>query len=292
MPTIAHLSDLHFGRETPEVVAALAAHLNAEPPDLTIVSGDFTQRARPEQFARAASFYFGLPEPRLAVAGNHDMPLWNFAARIGRPFATFQRHIVQTLRPTFDDDQLCVVGLNTPRRCSPRLRGFWKDGLIRPRDLDWACGVLAASRAPVKVCVMHHPLRVDHEVFDDDVVRGADRAAQALAAAGCDAVLYGHIHVPHVLVDVEPALQMPRAMICAMAGTATSDRRRMDAPNSYNRFWFDGDRCTAEVIAFDGKRFERATTHRFVRDAIGWRSAEPTADAPIVGPQEDQNKAI
>ena len=272
MPTIAHLSDLHFGRESTPVVDALAAHLHAAPPDLTVVSGDFTQRARHDQFAAAARFYFDLPDPRLAVPGNHDMPLFNIIARAFWPLANYRRYIVQTLRPVFDDGQMCVVGITTPRRCGIRLNGFWKDGLIREADLEWACHTLAASRAPVRICVMHHPLRVDHDEYDGDVVRNADRAAASLATAGCDAVLYGHIHVPHALVDIEAGVQLPRAMICAMAGTSTSSRHRQNAPNSYNRFWFDGDRCTAEVWAFDGKTFARAAARDFARDPVGWRA--------------------
>ena len=283
MPTIAHLSDLHFGRESPAVVKALSRHLNELPPDLVVVSGDFTQRARDVQFAAAARFYFGLPEPRLCVPGNHDIPLYAFADRLFRPLATYRKHIVQTTRPHFDDGHMCVVGLNTARRFTPRLHGFWKDGVVRPDDLAWACRTLADSSAGTKVCVMHHPLRVDHDKFNDDIVRNANKAAISLAAAGCDAVLYGHIHVPHMLVDVEPDLPLPRSMICAMAGTSTSSRLRMNAPNSYNRFWFDGDRCCAEVWVFDGQAFGRAATHNFARDAMGWRSEDPK-ETPVVGP--------
>jgi 3',5'-cyclic AMP phosphodiesterase CpdA len=53
MRTLVHLSDLHFGRTDPEVVAALAASVEEARPDLIAVSGDLTQRARARQFEEA-----------------------------------------------------------------------------------------------------------------------------------------------------------------------------------------------------------------------------------------------
>ena len=44
MRTIAHLSDLHFGRVEPAVIEALRRRLKALVPDLVVVSGDLTQR--------------------------------------------------------------------------------------------------------------------------------------------------------------------------------------------------------------------------------------------------------
>ncbi|HEY0044078.1 MAG TPA: metallophosphoesterase, partial [Allosphingosinicella sp.] len=46
MTSIAHLSDVHFGRHDPQIVEAVNAFLFERRPDLVVVSGDFTQRAR------------------------------------------------------------------------------------------------------------------------------------------------------------------------------------------------------------------------------------------------------
>jgi 3',5'-cyclic AMP phosphodiesterase CpdA len=270
VPTIAHLSDLHFGREDPRVVAALSAQLNADPPDLIAVSGDFTQRATKKQYAAAARFYYGLPEPRIAVPGNHDVPLYNVFKRFFRPMAGFKRHIGETMRPTFDDGHLCVVGLNTARRLGRRWRGFWKDGILRESEIAYACKVFASTTAPLRILVAHHPLQVEHEFFAGDVVRLGKQALRALAAAGCDAILYGHIHVPHAILGVEDSIHAPRSMLCIMAGTATSVRVRLGSANSYNRIWFDGDCCTIDVMNWDGTTFSPAVSRSFVRDEAGW----------------------
>jgi 3',5'-cyclic AMP phosphodiesterase CpdA len=270
VPTIAHLSDLHFGREDPRVVAALSAQLNEDPPDLIAVSGDFTQRATDAQFAAAAKFFYGLPEPRIAVPGNHDIPLYNVFKRAFFPLANFRRHILETMRPTLDDGHLCVVGLNTARRLGRRWSGFWKDGILRESDIAYACKVFASTSTPLRILVAHHPLRVEHELLQGDVVRLGRQALRALAAAGCDAILYGHIHVPHAILGVEESIQAPRSMLCVMAGTATSVRMRLGSVNSYNRLWFDGDRGMIDVMAWDGTTFIPSLSRTFARDAAGW----------------------
>ena len=50
MARLVHLSDLHFGAHDENIVAALERSVDALRPDLVVVSGDFTQRARTEQF--------------------------------------------------------------------------------------------------------------------------------------------------------------------------------------------------------------------------------------------------
>jgi 3',5'-cyclic AMP phosphodiesterase CpdA len=60
MRRLAHLSDLHFGRPDATVVDALSRTLVVERPDLVVISGDFTQRARRGQFRAAGAFLAGL----------------------------------------------------------------------------------------------------------------------------------------------------------------------------------------------------------------------------------------
>ena len=87
MAKIAHLSDLHFGAHDETIVAALEREVDDAKPDLVIISGDFTQRARTEQFQRAGRFLERLNEAGhevLAVPGNHDVPLYDVLRQIGR----------------------------------------------------------------------------------------------------------------------------------------------------------------------------------------------------------------
>ena len=80
---IVHLSDLHFGRHDPEIVAGLAAEIAEHAPDLVVVSGDFTQIGTPIEFAMARDFLRTLAAPVFAVPGNHDVPLYDIFRRGG-----------------------------------------------------------------------------------------------------------------------------------------------------------------------------------------------------------------
>ena len=93
MRRIAHLSDIHFGRVDEQVVARAVEKINELEPDLVVVSGDLTQRARTREFAAARDFLDSLPKPQLVVPGNHDVPLYNVFDRFARPLEKFQRFI-------------------------------------------------------------------------------------------------------------------------------------------------------------------------------------------------------
>ena len=60
-------------------------------PRLVLVTGDLTQRARRTQFADARAFVDRLASPSCVLAGNHDIPLFNLAARFLHPYANFTR---------------------------------------------------------------------------------------------------------------------------------------------------------------------------------------------------------
>lgn len=301
MPTtIAHLSDLHFGREDPRVVEALLDDLRARPTDFSVVSGDFTQRARSREFEAAIHFYEQLPGQHLCVPGNHDVPLHNVVARWFWPYSNYQAYVDNDLRPVLDDGKTCIVGVNTARRLGRRWKGFWKDGVLRSDDLAFACNTFNETKSPLKVLVAHHPLQVEHERWGGDVVRKGKAALKRLAEVGCDAILYGHIHLPHALLGVGPKVEEKAgpSVLCVMAGTATSVRRRSliaggdVTPNSYNRITFEherdgevhgfgGERCTVDVVAFDGKKFATRSSQSFEGDAhVGWRAVQTRPGVP------------
>src|SRR3954464_2209244 len=104
MTVLAHVSDLHFGAEDPAVVAGLTAELNADPPDLVVVSGDLTQGARRREFAAAQAFIAGLSAPVLAVPGNHDLTPYHLVERFSDPYRRWRRAIAEETEPAWCDD--------------------------------------------------------------------------------------------------------------------------------------------------------------------------------------------
>src|SRR3954451_25066900 len=99
MRTIAHISDLHFGRTDEDVLEGLKHAIVESRPDIVVVSGDLTQRAKSHEFAEAKRFLEALPRPQIVVPGNHDVPLHNVVARWLTPLANFRRFISNDLRP-------------------------------------------------------------------------------------------------------------------------------------------------------------------------------------------------
>src|SRR4051812_15309993 len=106
MARIAHLSDIHFGANDPKIVAAATAWVEARQPDLVIISGDFTQRAREEQFQQASAWLNRLRQSGLkvlAIPGNHDIPLYDVVRRFGAPLHRYKRYIDTELCPWFEN---------------------------------------------------------------------------------------------------------------------------------------------------------------------------------------------
>ena len=113
MRTLVHLSDLHFGRVDHTLLAPLRTLVERIDPDVLVVSGDLTQRAKPEQFEEARAWLDTLPGPQIIVPGNHDISLYNVFRRFVKPLARYRRYITDDLDPFYLDDEIAVVGVNT-----------------------------------------------------------------------------------------------------------------------------------------------------------------------------------
>ena len=240
MTRIVHLSDLHFGALSPGLDAPLAARIRALGPDLIVVSGDLTQRARAVQFAQARAFLLGLGAPVLAVPGNHDMPLHRPLTRLFRPFRAWDRGWSPEREPVWQDDRVIVVGVNTADPFA------WRRGVIRQRQLDRVGEVLARAGDRARVVVLHHPLEHLPEE-DQPLMRGAEMALKALPRLGAQVVLSGHIHVSHA----GPFTDAP-GLLFVQAGTGLSHRRRAEA-NAFNVLDFSDGSVTVQTILADAE---------------------------------------
>lgn len=230
MALLLHVSDPHFGTELPPLVAALQRLARTLAPDVVVVSGDITQRARRAQFDAAARFLRSLGgRAQIVVPGNHDIPLYNLLARAGWPYAGYCRAFGSMLEPRYTGTAIAVAGVNTTRP--------WrhKHGEVSPAQVHavarWLRGV---PRDCVRVVVTHHPLAATLPSDRNNVLRGAADAATKWAAAGADIVLAGHIHWPFVVPLHERLPAVKRPLWAVNAGTAVSRRVRAGAPPSVN----------------------------------------------------------
>ena len=238
MSVVLHLSDTHFGTERAQVVEALVALAAQQRPDVVVLSGDITQRARPAQFRSAKAFVDRLGAPVLAIPGNHDIALFDLWARLTRPYARFAKVFGPELEPVVSLPDWLIVGVNTTRA--------WRHshGEVSGTQIARVASLLATAKPEqLRVVVVHQPLAVPEAGQASNLLRGHADAAKAWAQAGADLVLGGHIHLPYTL-----SLQgLVRRLWVVQAGTAVSKRTRAGVPNSVNLLrWGD---ATAKLEA-------------------------------------------
>ena len=268
MRTIAHISDLHFGKVDPLVAEGLVADLAAHKPDLLVVSGDFTQRARRGQYEQAAVFLKRLPTPQLVVPGNHDIPMYDVARRFLAPLSMYRRHITTDLRPTYQDAELFVLGINTARSFTH------KSGWISDDQLsDIKRHVCPLPPTVFKVVVTHHPFIPPPRDPRADVIRRAATYLDEMEGCGVDMLLAGHLHLAYHDDLRSHYKAAKRSILSVQAGTATSTRRRGE-PNAYNWITVSPDLCTVAVRGWCEGKFEESMVTRYKRVEGVWRAVK------------------
>lgn len=270
MRSIAHISDLHFGAADDLVAERLVESIDETRPDLVVVSGDLTQRARRSQFLAARAFLDRLNSPKLIVPGNHDVPLYNVIGRFANPLEDFQRYISSDLEPFFADGELAISGVNTARSLTikgGRINGSQVEK-IRSR-------MLAAEENVLKVVVTHHPFDVAEGEDENAIVGRAQRAMTAIASCGADVFLSGHMHVSHVgHSNRRYELHDGYSALIVQAGTAISSRSRGEA-NSFNVLEFEHPSLTVKRFecSSSSESFRLASAEHFIRTGRGWAEA-------------------
>jgi len=265
-----HISDLHAGPpfrlDLAEQVAREAHELK---PDLLVVSGDFVQRADfAYQWKVITAYLETLPKPQLAVAGNHDVPLFNPFNRLFRSYNTYKKHISADLNPVFERPGLVVVGGCTAH-------GLTIDG-GRLSAEQIATIEHLFSRAPegaCKVAVLHHHVINPPGSEGRNMISNAATAVQLLDRCGVELLLCGHIHVSYVgtTLDVRPDLR--QGTIICQSGTTTSRRGkgREHGKNSYNVIEIEDHviRIGQHMYIEQAGRFVPVAEHVFPRRSAG-----------------------
>lgn len=268
MRVVVHLSDLHFGKVDQALLAPLKALVDRLEPDVVVVSGDLTQRARSHEFIAARAFLDALPGPQIVVPGNHDVPLYNIASRFLTPLVKYKRHVTDNLAPEYVDDEIAVLGINTARSLT------FKDGRISHEQIDALRARLAAlPDGLTKVIVTHHPFDLPQSFDPDDLVDRAQQAVTMFAECGVDVLLAGHLHASHAGNTSERYKIAGYAALMVQAGTATSTRGRGES-NSFNVLRIAADDVKVERYSWaDGSvSFELASTETFIRSGGVWSS--------------------
>ena len=210
---IAQISDLHCGSQyhIPSLATRVVDEINELKPDALVVTGDLTDMGFRQEFTVAHRLISRMEvEHVMVLPGNHD------ARNVG---------------------DLHFEELFGSRSTELRFRGVRILGLDSSEpDLDsgrvgrgryrWIEERFSEPDEFKIVAIHHHLLPVPGTGRERNIVYDAGDLLRVLSVNGCDAVLCGHKHVPHVwrLED----------MIIVNAGTACSHRLRGMTRASYN----------------------------------------------------------
>lgn len=283
MARLIHLSDLHFGAHDPKLVEAVEARLDEEKPDLVVISGDFTQRARTEQFKEACQFLERLREAGhdvLAVPGNHDVPLYDVLRRFLSPLTRYRRYIDDSLCPFHELPGAKVLGINTARSATI------KDGSINHEQIAFIRETFAKTDIDVpRVLVTHHPLFAlpTGQGMGKPIDNQAD-VLEMIGTIGVDVLLAGHNHRASHQDSADFVTKSTGALVI-QAGTATSTRVRGEH-QSFNRITIDGENVEVVLIRWRDTQFVDGDPARFTRKDGRWvllgdHGAEPVKAAPV-----------
>jgi 3',5'-cyclic AMP phosphodiesterase CpdA len=267
MRTLVHLSDLHFGRIDVSLVEPLRRAVIDARPDLIVISGDFTQRARRSQFAAARAFVDSMQLRTLVVPGNHDIPLFDFVERFAAPLTRYQRFISAQLEPEYEDDEMIVIGVNTARA--------WVfpfgEGRINDQQVGRIVQRLAAvTPAKMRVIVTHHPFDLPPGVHERRLLGRSAEAMARLGQANADLFLSGHLHISHVSHTVDRYEAAGHSALIVQAGTV-STRGRGEQP-SFNVLRMQRPEIELLRYAWDpaASSFTASPVGRYRHQSSGW----------------------
>lgn len=225
MLTVLHASDLQVGRpfrpNAAEVLLRFAAELA---PDVVVVSGDLTQRAKKREFSLVGSILSRLPrKPCVVTPGNHDVPLFRVLERLFTPYRNWHRGIAAELNTVTRVEGATFVALNSsaPRRAIV-------NGRIDPFQVEFASNAFAAALpTDVRALVIHHHFVPVPDGTDAHPMPNASELVEAFEAMEVDLVLGGHVHQTHVTTSSDLLGERPLPGIPLIAcGTTTSWRGR------------------------------------------------------------------
>ncbi len=225
MLTLLHASDFQCGRPFwPHAADALVRFAHDLRPNVIVVSGDLTQRAKVAEFRMAKALLERLPAvPVLVTPGNHDVPLFRVWERAFVPYRNWRALISPELDSSLHRPGAAFVALN-----SSAPRTALVNGRLRARQVEFARGVFAAAPPDdARVLVTHHHFVPAPDPSAGQTLPSALRLAEAFESMGVDLVLGGHVHETHVSTSraLLPERDGPGVPLIA-CGTTTSRRGR------------------------------------------------------------------
>jgi 3',5'-cyclic AMP phosphodiesterase CpdA len=266
---ILHISDVHFGPfYVPKVGAALLRAVPELDSDVIIISGDFTQRAKREQFAEARAFLDQLPKrPTIVIPGNHDVPLYRVFERLFNPYGLYKEYISPDLDMVLRSDEAIIVALNSTKPLRAIVNGRidrWQLKFCEDAFRD-------APADALRIVVAHHHFAPAPDYEGGQVMPKAKRAIDCFTDLKVDMIIGGHLHRAYIgnSLDVYPGEDRDHGIIIVQSGTSTSrrGRAREREKNSFNHIRVADNvvRITHYMYFSDTDGFAPVSRHLFPR---------------------------
>lgn len=265
---IAHLADVHFGREDPRALEEARRVITDMKAEGVVVAGDLSQRGKREEFEAAREWLDSFGLPVLTVPGNHDTPLLNLPARTSDAFGRYERYFREFIAP-LELGNLVVSGLNTARGWQARMN--WAEGSVDLQDLNAAIANAAKGRVQMIAC--HHPFQSPAKASLTTATRRGAEASARLAASPVSILLTGHVHTPHAEV-----IGSENGLYLAITAGTLSTRLRAQPP-AFNMISVENHMAVLSVQSFVDGQFKE-TAH----GAWSLETLEPIRTPRVVFP--------
>lgn len=228
---IAHISDLHCGREFQHSIFEQAAReINTLDPDAVIATGDLTDSGLLSQYREAKKRLHSINCRNLVVtSGNHDYR--------STGYLLFKQAFGDRRTVTIGDVAIIVVGTARPER---------DEGEIGHRQVVWLQQNLGRYRRKRRVVIMHHHLVQVPDTGPDTIpIIDAGDTLRALIRSNAELVLGGHRHRPWMW-DIHD-------LTILHAGSVSSERLRGFFQNSYNIVEISKDEIKVRLKVVGGR---------------------------------------
>jgi len=270
---ILQLADLHFGGLADiRQIEALERMLPDLRPDVVVIAGDVSQRARHGEFQRARAFVNLAAETAqvFIMPGNHDVQWWRRPLLpIGKDaiYRKYRRYFGDDLTPTLEVPGALFASVLTSHGLSlasiSSLRDFCVKGHLSRREIERVRDLFSSAPADLaRVLVVHH------NVLRGDISQRMGlarwRAAQRrIVASGADVVLCGHDHQ-------EGADVLDGRVVVSTTGTL-SVRTRGGRPSCFNFVTIEPSAVQVTFFRWEGEkgRFRPSDTFAFARERQG-----------------------
>jgi 3',5'-cyclic AMP phosphodiesterase CpdA len=223
--TVLHASDLQCGKPfLPSAADAFVSLSHQVAPDVVVIAGDLTQRAKVREFGMASALLERLPDvPIVVTPGNHDVPLYRAWERVLMPFRNWRRFVSRELDTVTQVDGATFVAL-----CSAAPWRAIVNGRLDAAQVGFARRAFATTPAgDLRCLVIHHHFVPVPGGDGGRPLPQARRWLEEIEAMDADVVLGGHVHRLHIATSraLLPDRDGPGVPLVA-CGTTTSSRGR------------------------------------------------------------------